>query len=427
VAVTFSETRQGDQAYFVADTAKLAAAGRLGAAHRLASRHRRSARLARHPPRAAARTGAADRVTPRRVLMTADAVGGVWRYAIDLCRGLNDVGVAVLLACPGPPPHPGQVAEAAALPATRLHLLDAPLDWMARDAAALRALPRLLEDLARHEDCDLLHLNLPSQAAGLREGLPVVVVSHSCVVTWWQAMRGGLPLPGEWAWQHALNQAGLARADAVLAPSVSHAAALRAAYGLTRGIGVVPNAARPDAHDGPREDFVFAAARWWDEGKNAALLDAAAARTAWQIRAAGACRGGNGQDFTFHHAEALGPLPYGATRALMRRASIFASPSRYEPFGLAALEAAQSGAALVLADIPTYRELWRDAALLVDPADPSAFAAAIDGLAQDPARRVALAGRGRARAGGFTADRQLLALLPAYAAAASSSTRQAAE
>jgi glycosyltransferase involved in cell wall biosynthesis len=365
-------------------------------------------------------------VTPRRVLMTADAVGGVWRYAIDLCRSLNGAGVAVLLACPGPPPRPGQVAEAAALPGTRLHLLDAPLDWMARDAAALRDLPRLLEDLARREGCDLLHLNLPSQAAELRGEMPVVVVSHSCVVTWWQAMRG-TPLPAEWAWQHALNQAGLARADAVLAPSGSHAAALRAAYGLARGIGVVPNAARPDAHDGPREDFVFAAARWWDEGKNAALLDAAAVRTAWPIRAAGACRGENGQDFTFHHAEALGALPHEATRALMRRASIFASPSRYEPFGLAALEAAQSGAALVLADIPTYRELWRDAALLVDPVDPRAFAAAIDGLAQDPARRLALAERGRARAGRFTADRQLLALLPAYAAAASSSTRQAAE
>jgi glycosyltransferase involved in cell wall biosynthesis len=358
--------------------------------------------------------------------MTVDAVGGVWRYAIDLCRSLNGTGVGVVLACLGPPPRPDQMAEVAALPGTRLHLLDAALDWMAPDAAALRLLPALLEDLARREGCDLLHLNLPSQAAGLRCEVPVVVVSHSCVVTWWQAMRG-TALPAEWVWQRELNQAGLARADVVLAPTASHAAQLRHAYGLSRAIRVVPNAAAPDGCAAPQGRFVFAAARWWDEGKNAALLDAAAADTVWTVHAAGACRGENGQDFTFHHARALGPLPHEATRAWMRQAAIFASPSRYEPFGLAVLEAAHSGAALVLSDIPTYRELWADAALLVDPADPRAFAAAVNGLAQHPARRKALAGRARARAGQFTADRQLLALLPAYAAAASSSASLAAE
>jgi hypothetical protein len=196
---------------------------------------------------------------------------------------------------------------------------------------------------------------------------------------------------------------------------------------MTRGIAMVPNAAQPDMQAGGRAAFVFAAARWWDEGKNAALLDAAAADAAWPVRAAGACLGENGQGFTFRHAEALGPLTHQATRALMRRAAIFASPSRYEPFGLAALEAAQSGAALVLADIPTYRELWSGAALLVDATDAGAFAAAINALARDESRREALAARGRARAGRFTADRQLMALLSAYAAAASSSATQAAE
>lgn len=365
-------------------------------------------------------------MTPRRVLMTVDAVGGVWRYAIDLCRSLNDAGLHIVLACIGPPPRGDQMAEVEALPRTSLRILDAPLDWMAPDAAALAAVPALLEDLARRESCDLLHLNLPSQAAGLRGDLPVVVVSHSCVVTWWQAMRES-PLPEEWGWQRALNAAGLARADAVLAPSASHAAALRAAYGMTRGIAVVPNAAQPDTQAGGRAAFVFAAARWWDEGKNATLLDAAAADVAWPVRAAGACQGENGQGFTFRHAEALGSLPHQATRALMRQAAVFASPSRYEPFGLAALEAAQSGAALVLADIPTYRELWSDAAILVNPGDPHAFSAAINALARDRSLRDALAARGQARAGRFTADRQLMALLPAYAAAASSSAIQAAE
>jgi glycosyltransferase involved in cell wall biosynthesis len=352
--------------------------------------------------------------------MTADAVGGVWRYAVDLCRSLNGSGIETVLACLGPEPRHDQVAEVAALPATRLQIIDAPLDWMAENEAALRAVPTLLDDLAQREGCDLLHLNLPTQAAGLRSGRPVVVMSHSCVVTWWQAMRG-TPLPAEWDWQRSLNQAGFARADAILAPSSSHAAALRTAYGLADPIGVVPNAAEPDVASGTRDDFVFAAARWWDEGKNAALLDAAAGLIAWPVRVAGDCQGGNGQGFEFRHARVLGALPHEATRSMMRRAAIFASPSRYEPFGLAALEAAQSGAALVLADIPTYRELWGGAALLVDPMDPYAFAAAINGLIHDQPQREGTAARCLARAMQFNPSRQLLALLPAYGAAASSS------
>ena len=53
----------------------------------------------------------------------------------------------------------------------------------------------------------------------------------------------------------------------------------------------------------------------------------------------------------------------------MARAAIFVSSSVYEPFGLAVLEAAGSGAALVLSDIPTFRELWDEAALFAPPGD----------------------------------------------------------
>jgi hypothetical protein len=36
-------------------------------------------------------------MTPRRVLMTTDAVGGVWTYSLELARGLSDVGVSAIL------------------------------------------------------------------------------------------------------------------------------------------------------------------------------------------------------------------------------------------------------------------------------------------------------------------------------------------
>ena len=52
---------------------------------------------------------------------------------------------------------------------------------------------------------------------------------------------------------------------------------------------------------------------------------------------------------------------------MMARTAVFVSPALYEPFGLAVLEAAQAGCALVLSDIPTFRELWDGVALFVAP------------------------------------------------------------
>ena len=67
----------------------------------------------------------------------------------------------------------------------------------------------------------------------------------------------------------------------------------------------------------------------------------------------------------------------------------------YEPFGLAVLEAAQAGCALVLSDIPTFRELWDGAALFVAAATtPRLCAEAVTGAA----RTIRLDGVGTASA-----------------------------
>jgi glycosyltransferase involved in cell wall biosynthesis len=65
----------------------------------------------------------------------------------------------------------------------------------------------------------------------------------------------------------------------------------------------------------------------------------------------------------------LGALPPAEINLWHAQAAIFVAPSRYEPFGLAALEASLAGCALVLGDIPTLRELWTGAALFVPPDD----------------------------------------------------------
>ena len=350
---------------------------------------------------------------PRRVLMTLDAVGGVWRYAMDLARGLNHSGIGCVLAGLGPRGS----AAAPDLPDTELVWLGETLDWMTQHEAILDGLGATLISLARERRCDLLHLNLPSQAAGLPEqmagGLAVLVASHSCVPTWWDAVRG-TPLPEHWAWQRSRNRRGLDRADQVLVPSASHGAALARSYGPVERLSVVRNAT-----DGPlgtcdKEPFVLAAGRWWDEAKNASTLDRAAQASPWPVRMAGSFCGPDGRRMPLLHAEPLGALPPEAMAGLMRRAAIFMAPSLYEPFGLAVLEAAAQGAALVLSDIPTFRELWDGAALFVAAADAAGFAGAITTLAGDAARRRDLGRRAAAIASGLTPARQLEGVIAAY-------------
>lgn len=338
--------------------------------------------------------------TPVHLLMSLDAVGGVWRYAMDLAAGLAPLGYRFTFTGFGPLPSPRQRAEAEAI--GDLVWLDAPLDWTTQDERALDTIPDLLAELARERGADMLQLNLPSQAAGLIIDMPVIVVSHSCVVTWFAAVRG-TDVPAGWAWQARRNRAGLDRADLIVAPSRAHAYALARSYGHLPGLTVVHNGAAPRAVSAAsREPFVFAAGRWWDDGKNAAVLDAAAARVTWPVLMAGALTGPGGQHRVLSNARATGELGHAEILEHMSRAAIVASPSLYEPFGLSPLEAATTGAALVLSDIPTYRELWDGAALFADPHDPAAFAEAINRLADSASLLLELGQAARERAGHYT-------------------------
>ena len=98
-------------------------------------------------------------------------------------------------------------------------------------------------------------------------------------------------------------------------------------------------------------------------------------------------------------------------------AAVFASPARYEPFGLAILEAAARSCALVLSDIPTFREIWDGAAIFVSPDDPAALALAIDWLADNPDQAGRWGARAADRARGFTPEAQVSRMLDVYARA----------
>lgn len=357
-----------------------------------------------------------------RVLMTIDAIGGVWRYAMELAAALRPEGVTVIFAGLGPEPTPEQAREARRL--GTLVWLEEPLDWMATNEGELHSLPRTLEQFAQRYGADLLHLNVASQASGLTLKLPVVVVSHSCIVTWWKAMRKG-PLPETWHWLKGRNAEGFRRADAIIAPSRSHADLLVACYGPLPKLRVIPNTIASFPPSAAKQDFVFAAARWWDESKNARILDAAAKDAMLPAIMAGPTTGPNGQRVDIHFAQRLGEASHARVLEYMRRASVFVSPSLYEPFGLAPLEAARSCAALVLADIPVYRELWGGAAMFFDPRDPRSLCDVLNQLGDDPGLRFELGERAHSRSSRFVPALQAPLMASLYRRLAHANTRAA--
>ncbi len=106
-------------------------------------------------------------------------------------------------------------------------------------------------------------------------------------------------------------------------------------------------------------------------------------------------------------ARFLGALPHSELMSQMARASIFAHPALYEPFGLGVLEAARAKCCLLLSDIPSLRELWDGAALFADPRDPEQWLFELNLLSNDFEKRESLAAAAFAHAARYSADKTL--------------------
>jgi glycogen synthase len=336
-----------------------------------------------------------------RVLMTADAVGGVWSYALELANGLAELGVATTLAVTGATLTASQRSEVRRSAVERCYAADFALEWMPSPWRDLARTNDWLAEIEGDVQPDVVHLNAFAYGtAGFRA--PVVMVAHSCVLSWFEAVRGHAA-PLEWDRYRTAVAAGMREADLVVAPTRAMLDAFRRHHRVVAETQVIPNGVAPAVRPAAKEDVVLAAGRLWDEAKNVAALARVAERIPWRVEVAGEGEVSGG-------IHLLGRLGRDEVRERMARARVFCSPARYEPFGLAPLEAAQAGCALVLGDIPSLREVWGDAALYAPPDDDEALVAAIGRAMHEPE----LAERARARALKLTHARMAAAYLDAY-------------
>jgi glycosyltransferase involved in cell wall biosynthesis len=347
-----------------------------------------------------------------RLLLVTDAVGGVWVYSIELARALKPIGVDCILAVTGPSPSAARREAASGI---RLIDTGLPLEWLDTTADNIAYAAGELAAIARRERADLVQTCSAALLAGAAFDCPTVAVQHSCVATWWAAVKQ-TALPQEFEWRRDLVGRGLRAAHAVVAPTSAFAAATERAYRLDRQVVPVRNGRMPPCLRAlPHGDFAFTAGRLWDEGKNAQTLDRAAARIDAPFQAAGPTHGPNGARVGLEHLIGLGELSEATLAGVLAARPVFASAALYEPFGLSVLGAAQAGCALVLSDIATHRELWDGAATFVDARDDEAFAAAITELLCDRGRRRDLGDRARAHARKYTPERTARGMAQIYA------------
>jgi len=363
-----------------------------------------------------------------RILLTADPVGGVWGYAATLAGGLVERGHSVTLASIGKP----SLAQRKALDRRiRLESASFRLEWMAGGLADVRPAGLWIARLASRMRADLVHLNQLAYAPFV--DLPTVVVAHSDVCSWFSEALGKAA-PPSWDDYAEAVRAGLLATEAVVAPSAYQGRLLKRHYGrgadrvIWNGIDPLParsgtsgrfhGAVRPavlgSTHhdalavrfghgDSPiRSDALhLVVGRVWDPAKGVRIFDEAVGKLPPELCVgcvAGEEEGPDGQRVELHHLMRLGPLSPFEVRRLMAAAAVYVGTSLYEPFGLAPLEAALEGCALILSDIGSFRELWQGAAVFVPAGDAAALAEAIVALQEEPHRRELLARSAHRRA-----------------------------
>lgn len=339
-----------------------------------------------------------------KVLMTADTIGGVWTYTMELCRGLALHDIDVILATMGAPLSPEQHKQVQRLDHVQLYESRFRLCWMDDSRQDVARAGHWLMALERELRPDVIHLNDLGHG-GLPWRAPVLLVAHSCVFSWWDAVKKQNPPREQWRRYRTLVRGSVQQSSKVAAPTEAMLAALLHFYGPARSATTIANGRDfpPLAPvPGVGQPMIFSAGRLWDEAKNLAQLAAIAPQIPWPIYLAGKRADFSSDPFQTKALHCLGFLAEQDLARWLERASIYVAPAHYEPFGLGILEAARAGCTLVLGDIPSLKQVWGDAAVYVDPNNPKTLQRALTTLIEHPSQRQLMAERAWRRAQSFS-------------------------
>lgn len=349
-----------------------------------------------------------------RILMTADVVGGVWTFAQELAAGLLERDCDVCLVSFGGCPSFAQQEQCNVMERVwgdrfRYYESEAPLEWMdSNDRTYPEGAPLLL----RVANEFLPNAMVSSQFCfgALPIAIPKIIVAHSDVMSWAECCRGGPLEDSAWLRRYRkLVARGLRTADAVVAPTRWMMGALARNFTFLCETMVIPNGRSiNDVENRDRELQAVTAGRLWDEAKNIAALRNV------QFPLPLVIAGRAAHDLPrLVNTKLAGSLDPDEMLELFRESSIYICPSRYEPFGLAPLEAALCGCAVVANDIPSLREVWEEGALYF--CGPVQLEAVLRELCESPERLCAARLRSRNRARKFTRERMADAYLQALA------------
>ncbi len=341
----------------------------------------------------------------RRILLTGDTEGGVWTFTLDLADGLLKRGWEVCLATFGPTVTDSHSRSASEVSGLRWVHYDSKLEWMPGAWKDISCAGRWLTQVAYQHQPDLVHLNTLCHA-NLMWNIPVVVTHHSCVTAWWHAVKQS-PLPVQWHRYRQEVEHSLKCATVLCAPTQAALTTVERNYDVDMSAArAIPNGRNNSLFRvGKKEPFILCAGRLWDEAKNARALVGIAPALPWSVHLAGDV--GSTEEKDVPGCRLLGSLGPPELAKWYSRAAIYALPAFYEPFGLSILEAALSGCALVLGDIPSLRETWHGVANFVPPNDPKALQAAITRLIANPMYRIRMAENALQRANEFTQERMV--------------------
>nr|WP_294929138.1 glycosyltransferase [uncultured Flavobacterium sp.] len=341
----------------------------------------------------------ADRL---KILMTADTVGGVWTYALSLCKALEKYNTEVHLMAMGGMPGKHQLKQVKASNNIHLYCIDYKLEWMEDPWEDVQRAADWIRDVYEKVQPDIIHFNNYGQVSGEWD-CPVITVFHSCVQTWWKAVKRE-ELPQEWKRYKETVKKALRSSDVLIAPTKSILNQAHKVYGKTGFSKVIYNGSSSQVYAGQKkEPFILTAGRIWDDAKNISLLSRIAKQLKWPVYVAGTATDSlkeNEQETQNIHF--LGQLSPEALQELMLKAELFVMPAKYEPFGLAILEAARAGCTLALGNISTLNEIWGETAKYFDPFKDEEAVLVLQQLIQDNELRNQLAKDAMKRAEKFT-------------------------